>query len=548
MRIMEDRDFDKFIKEGLEQDSLTNTYSSEWDKMEGLLGVDEFVADEAFDQFVKEKLQHDNLTHSYSSDWSKMEGLLNMDELVADEIFDQFVKKGVAYHSSSVHSGNWGDMEILLDKDERERKELIYIKSIEFALVLLAIITLFQFYPDANPEPRNPFQSANPVTSIQKNNEGVETELHLAFDENTVDANVEKITNGGVSEESYTNTPKKNERGGAIYSASDYVSGVAELPNPAINNLLDDKVDNNILDTPVRTPIVNNGSVIVPKTNSEVIMSNIPVPFAKERGNIIDGGYAKEKEVERSSELAEVEALNSDKLEAGKPDVKVPITVLKPQFRTSYHVGIDRNHILTPYNTESKSSFRQADYGFSTGAKISLQKNKWEFETGLSYIRKTYRPQPVFEITGSSLDGYEAETLKKLTFNTVSIPLDIRFYTLDMSNRWNFYIMTGANFNTVAWSNYGRYTYDISNGTASNRPLKDIDNQKAGIFFGESLKDNFYMTASLGLGMEVNINEKASFFTQPKYTYYLLPGNVGLGPNNDQFNTLSVDLGLRFKM
>ena len=122
-----------------------------------------------------------------------------------------------------------------------------------------------------------------------------------------------------------------------------------------------------------------------------------------------------------------------------------------------------------------------------------------------------------------------------------------------MSNKWKFYITSGAAFNAVGWSNYDRHFYAVddlhnTNDLLGGRAPATKDTQHAGILNGEPVRDNFYITAALGAGMEIDINEKTSFFTQPKFTYYLLPGNIGLGPNNDHFNTISVDLGLRFKL
>jgi hypothetical protein len=510
-----------------------------------------------FDKFIKQGLEDSSLTDAYSSDWNSMEEMLDMDEVVGDEDFDQYLKQGITHSSAAAYSSDWDTMEGMLDKDERERKELIYIKGIEFVLVVLTIITLFQFYPNSNAPSKNPFQSANTSMTIQESNLNTTTENHLALNNNATNDDIDESTEIDIfsKENNAITSIKDNSIKQSTNTATSIIPTTTyELPSQEMKNLFSgDRIENGsgfVTETP-STPIISNNSTNAQKTNIEVVIDEFSV--IEESESIIGKENSEEEKTIRSSKLEPIETLNNSELSTPKPDVKMPVIVLKPQFRTSYHIGADRNHIFTPYNTDSKSSFQQANYGFSTGVKVSLQKGKWEFETGLSYNRKAYRPQPVFEITGSSLEGYEAETLKKLTFNTISIPLDIRFYTLDMSNKWNLYIVTGANFSTVAWSNYGRYTYEISNGSSpqgitAGRPLKSINNQKAGIFFGESLRDNFYMTASLGIGMEVDINKRTSFFTQPKFTYYLLPGNVGLGPNNDQFNTISIDLGLRFKM
>ena len=86
-------------------------------------------------------------------------------QIMENKDFDKFIRKGLEDIQPDYDPNDWDDMEDLLDKDERESKELIYIKGIELVLVLLTVVTLFRFYPDTQPIANNPFHAVNDIVT-----------------------------------------------------------------------------------------------------------------------------------------------------------------------------------------------------------------------------------------------------------------------------------------------------------------------------------------------------------------------------------------------
>ena len=64
-----------------------------------------------------------------------------------------------------------------------------------------------------------------------------------------------------------------------------------------------------------------------------------------------------------------------------------------------------------------------------------------------------------------------------------------------------------------------------------------------GLFEGGNLVDNRFYTANIGLGLERYLTPRWSVFVQPVYQYQFIKD--GIGPNNDRFHTMSIQLGAK---
>ncbi len=459
--------------------------------------------------------------------------------------FDKWIRKRLENVQPEFDPGDWDRMEEELDNDERESKELLYFKGMEIAIVLLVVLTLFRYYPDSTPVADYPFQQGTEVITPQErtSSNGTSTNSDVLSDAQDKVALADNHSNA------------RNTETGNI--DSDIQSPVQSISTVTHSNTTLSSQQNNSISNTIYTdiPVSNHTNTEtfekVPSTENKALS---PITIQQlSLDNKLEVATLEENVVlETSSILETIKMLDVEVSPMAQEQMQIPVQLNKPEFRLSYSMGLDWNNIVTPYDMDTGSSFSQGNLGFSSALTASIKKNRWEFETGLGYTRNAYNPVPVYEVTGSSREGYEAQTLNNLTFNILRIPLNARFFIRKSSNPVNFYISTGANLNAVAWSNYSRYTYQVKEETnlvdvLEGRQPKDVVSKNAGFFNDETIGENFFITAHLGFGMESRINEKTSFFLQPKYTFYLMPGTTGLGPNNDQFNSLSFDLGLRYK-
>lgn len=86
----------------------------------------------------------------------------------------------------------------------------------------------------------------------------------------------------------------------------------------------------------------------------------------------------------------------------------------------------------------------------------------------------------------------------------------------------------------------------IPSSPDDNRSIRQEKEFPEGLFDGGSLRDNYYLTANLGLGAERFLSSKWSIFLQPNYQHYLM--SEGIGVNKDKFYTFSIYLGTKFSL
>ncbi len=459
--------------------------------------------------------------------------------IMENKDFDKFIREGLEKNRPDFDPNDWEKMEDLLDEQERQGKELLYIKGIEMVLVALAVMTLFRFYPT-----------------------DVATNSPMAHIELKEDVNIDNHHKGIEHKPEINHTIEKSE---SLNIIQDDSKGTPSASHKEIVRASDAKVYDIIKGTWNGEPnfIMDEPSIKNTFSKDSPIKNVAPIHSAKNQNSTANNSIVPEKSVVEEKEIISEEiqapvdltALKHQPSELLDDQINIPkefaINVSRPTIRMGFYTGYDFNHIITPYDPKVKSSYEQGKHGFSAGYLFSILKGNWEFESGLSYSRKSYTPVAnVIKITGNTDNGFEAETLDRLSFNLVSLPMNVKYYFPRMS-KWKFYAMAGGAMNVVGWSNVNQKTVEANgsrnpNLIAEDTQAKKYTFKKSGVFFGESLKNNYYITANLGVGVERRLNTNTSVFFQPKFSYYLMPSDNGLGPNKDRFNTMSVDLGFKY--
>ena len=92
----------------------------------------------------------------------------------------------------------------------------------------------------------------------------------------------------------------------------------------------------------------------------------------------------------------------------------------------------------------------------------------------------------------------------------------------------------------------GRPTLDNNRSNTESR----LDEKPfiKGLFHGDKIVDDYFISAGFGFGIEKDIFKHTSFYLQPSYQRQILSKNIGIGPNKDKIHTSSIQVGLKFKL
>ncbi len=444
--------------------------------------------------------------------------------------FDKFIRDGLENHPSGHESHDWDHMEQMLDEDERQGKELLYIKGIELVLVFLVVLTMIRFYPSdlAVKKPMAVVEDNVVITPVIPNGQTPATTQEKTIEKAVAPTNLNSIVKENAPQQIRIANTVQNLNNNTV---SQQANPIDNIPTPKPYTISPNPVES-IQSLDIHEP-----------SNLEVKEVNVePIHEKTNSEKVIRSPWV---------ELSQMTNVASDELDDTEYAKHLKTIRSGVSFRMGLFVGYDWNHIMTPFDKQVGVAHETSASGFSAGVTTSILKGNWEIETGLRYSRKSYHPLSIYEITGSTDDGYEALTLDKLTFNIASLPINTKYF-FPRTNKWKFYASVGGAFNVVAWSDYNRHKIKVVGSRNPNQVVEDdrlvkkLSVRNAGVFFGETLKNNYYVTANVGLGVERRLDEKTSFFVQPSFSYYLMPSNNGLGPNKDRFNTLSVDMGMKF--
>ena len=130
--------------------------------------------------------------------------------------------------------------------------------------------------------------------------------------------------------------------------------------------------------------------------------------------------------------------------------------------------------------------------------------------------------------------------------NILRIPLHIN-YTFDHIGKWHLYAIGGASINILALNHFNISTSPVGeDNPISTRDGQDVRKGTSiydGVLEGGNFKNNSYLTANVGMGIERYLTSRWSLFVQPIYQRLIF--KKGFGPNDDHFNTLSIQIGAK---
>ncbi|MCO6491811.1 MAG: hypothetical protein J5I98_25575 [Phaeodactylibacter sp.] len=231
-------------------------------------------------------------------------------------------------------------------------------------------------------------------------------------------------------------------------------------------------------------------------------------------------------------------------------------------FRVGMFGSAEYNHITVPSSEEKRleEDLQRYAMGYGGGLSVGLEMGRFEVETGAIYAARQY-PVGLVYVNGSVGSGLQGQRLQASELNIINVPLHVRYSFLRRGG-WRAYALAGASLQVAFQRNYyvteaPQFDFLPMRPPSSPPPPAPSNEEPAidrirksglGWFEGGTFEENAYLTGNVGLGLERYINSHWSLFVQPTYQHSLQYFRVGLGPNADQINSLSVLFGAKVRV
>lgn len=444
---------------------------------------------------------------------------------------DKLVQGALKDMEVSYRPEDWDLMNARLDEERRTTGKLLFFKTMELLVLLIAVWSIFQFV-----------QYNNLNTSTKQNT--ITPALQINEDNNIKKNSIETVPNETTRPE-INNAKKKKVTPKVIYDKP-IAAAQPKLVDPASvysqDNLTASKETTPVAQTVANRTVIKNlpsqfdqptqNSQVVTSTSSQVVttapvasqVTEVPtseVPVVLEKMTPLQTIPNKFASVEWNQDLD----LKNDDLPtydfSGDPLPKIKKSL-------PYHI---RAFFSPDMNTKKDDN----SMGFSAGALVSKElSDRVQIGTGLSYNYKQFK-----YIAGELAPTATAPMqLMGITQNQVEIPINLEF-TIKESINWRPFFVAGVSGNFVL---HTKYDYDLVNYQGQPSELEfDYPNDTKGLLNGGNFKSNSYATANLGIGLERKLDNNLHLFILPTFKYAL----SGIGPNDDKVNTFSLVMGAR---
>jgi len=536
--------FDEMIQQNLGNLDGAAVVPMNWDALSDKLDVElgaEIEAD-PFDQMVQKSLENLDGEKYVAMDWGAMDNKLDTEAHIEDVYLDTVAYGHLKNMETPYNQEHWKIMASRLDEEYAYRRKVMITKSLEAAVVLLLIWTAVNFFP-FQPANQNVANSNQDNTNNLK--EVVVTPGNLyASDEST----------STVSNSTNTVTPQNAE-------SEVIVEEIASLPTTyafgnnnalAINedliNIIPPVVSHRIKTSP--SPSLSEAASVSLIAKEKKYNSALIAEDLGSEGNILE-----EKLKIQISPLQSLlpSLLSSEEYEENDYS-SIPDIFRKKKLRThdvffSMFSNLNFDYVESDfYNKDIRQQdvFQRDRYSYGGGFALGFQLKRFLVETGLSYNYVSYTQRAEANIIGSFAKGFVEEQWEDAELNMVQVPLNIQ-YSFLLKKKWRMYSLTGLSLNVAVTNNFN---FQVEETTATRAPIESkIANEAAtyqGLFEGGSLYQNSYLTANIGLGIERKLTYRWSVFLQPVYRHYILFD--GLGPNQDRIYSGNVSFGAKVKI
>lgn len=211
-------------------------------------------------------------------------------------------------------------------------------------------------------------------------------------------------------------------------------------------------------------------------------------------------------------------------------------TSIENQTRIGAWVSFDKNFVSTP-------ELHVTD-GLSAGVNFSKKIANLEIETGVEYAQIGFTPSENDQYFGTSDDTKSIE-IGQVNAIVGSIPINVKYH-IPTSKKVNFYATAEAKLNTILYNKNEERISNHERGTVNFRSdyTFDVENpSKPGVFEGGNVKNNTFLTASIGFGVEQEMAKNLVVFLEPSLQTQVFSKPFALSTND--LNSLNIKLGIR---
>lgn len=552
-----------------------------WQKMTQQLDALD-AADADFDKMVFQELGQYKVPFE-PKHWSDMaERLDHLDKTEAS--FDTFMKKQLDNVSPNPNSAHWSRMANQLDDTFSWRAKILRSKVIEAALMLLVLFTIINTFGlpfETGTATKGEKTTANSATETRQKGKAIvpttkanptkpaarssESNIGKTF-QTTRDSRLPSAQPPQNVLDMNKNLPAQQNQNNLIPSLSKPVAMVDKpMPSSETNNTPIGQEAENASEKRVDASSDIAETAIKQEAHRAAALAELPLRKIKTIGSLENG------EVVASADYSETLAAAFEPLEIRQPNllntkngagkIDVPkAKEAKAKWRFSLF-GIASADVATMnylVNREAKTQ-NKASFNDGFGAGVSYRRGRWELETGAQYSEKTFNLPNVKVTTGTFLRGFTEESPQNLRLSILSIPLNLQFAAKE-TRRWRFTAFLGTNLNMLFRSAEKTVIKSSDFNSLANAPdPKPIDPSTyepniypKGIgekgFFKElewlrgGLKENTYLTAQVGLGVEYRVSPNTSLYVQPNFEKQY---GRGIGTLGDRFQALSIRGGFK---
>jgi hypothetical protein len=545
---MENRKFDDFIKQSLEHLDGGKYIPMDWSSMNEQMNTD------SLDDAMKGSLENLEGAAFVPMDWNMMESKLDaaMSDAEIDPQMEDIYLDAIAYdHLKNMQPAynheHWEMMSARLDEEYAYRRKVFVTKLFEVAIVLLLVWTAFNYFPNKKtPTPSSPFPIAvgTDTNSNQYNTNYLSTDL-----------NEQSLLDNKSVVSFETTIPASIQDEGIKRIINEFPALVVET-NPINQNAFTSiptppTSDNKITET----PFSNNANSINLLNNKTQKATFLPL---EKTLTLDEDEMLKEKLIVQISPIPSI--MNSILVmdELSKGPFSLDQIIKKKKLRThevffSMYSSADLNFVDSDFYNNNKREwdvYQRYRYGYGGGFALGFQLKRFLVETGISYNFVSYKQREEANIIGSFTSGYLEEQWDDAELNMVQIPLNIQ-YSFLVKRKWRMYSLTGVSINMALQNNYNFQLEDQENSSIRSISLNEseIANEASlykGILEGGGLRENSYITANLGFGVERKFTYRWSLFLQPIYRRHFLID--GIGPNEDRIHSSSLRFGAKVKI
>lgn len=530
---MEDnQSFDKLIQDKL-KDFHVGFKPADWDR---------FAADEldqlnqnkpeVFDVIIKDKLVHFSV--SYQPDhWTILEHRLDssLHDTYAEEL-DQFLQGALRHYSVGYNPQTW----ILLQQRIKERRQylrrLFLTKSTEAAIIILALVTFFRFFPNFQfPDPSS--EKINPVATIPNA---------------STTKDISNSNTNSSSHPSQTGSLLASTKNKAVVTASGLGAAQDILPSETTNlssglgEVLTLNEVNTQAITTTLTPFIERVTAVLPHTNPNL---SARLEQQTKRLKFSELTHVDQAEITLQKPLG-------DFTPHFEPDK------FAPKLRIGVFGGADLNIVrvsqfeLTVQPQKKPFIGVATDFvagGYNAGMDLTYQLGRVMLETGIQYTQVNYyNPENYYQLIKEGLVIEKARYTNEA--NIIELPVHIHYRLSKYPDRFNTSLFAGVSANIITkFTSEAFRTPSQANLRSNNLEAKNELEQEFALFqlairnrfSSNEVKNLFYFNT--GINLEYLLSDRHGLFMQLGYNHPLQ--NIGMGGNQDIISQLSSKLGLR---